>query len=71
MSDKNIIIMLSPQKMIIMNRKYNTSVIITQSGVTTSGQVYYYHAKACQMSDSMSIVKCHISGIRCQVPGVK
>ena len=29
--------------------------------------MYYYHVKACQVSDSMSIVKCYIIGVRYQV----
>ena len=54
-----------PIKLEIMNRHCNTGVRCNsiQSGVTTSGQVYRYHMKACQVSsDSISI-----SGVRYQM----
>ena len=69
MSGNNIVIMPSPRKVIIMNMEGNTGVRCNsiQLGVTISGQMCLYHVKACQVSDSMSIIKCHISDVRYQV----
>jgi len=69
MSGNNILCMASPVKVIIMNMQSNTSVRCNsiQSGVIISGQMCQYQVIACQVSDSMSIIQCHISGVRCQV----
>jgi len=54
-----------------MNMQCNTGVRCNsiQSGVTISGQMCQYQVLAlCQvLSDSMSIVRCQISGVRYQV----
>ena len=73
MSDSSIIIMSSPVKVIIMNGQYNTSVRCnsTQSGATTSRQMYQYQVIAYQpssvryqvLSDNMS---CTDVSIKCQ-----
>jgi len=58
-----------------MNMQCDTGVRYNsiQSGVTISGQVCWYQVIACQVSDSMSIVKCHISGasVKCHISGFR
>ena len=61
--------MSSPLKVVIMNMPCNTGVKCNsiQSGVTISGQMCQFQVIACQVSDSMSIIKCHISGVKYKV----
>jgi len=70
MSGNSIVIMSGPSKSDNHDYAIQVSGISIQSGVTTSGQVYWYHMKACQVSDSMSIAKCHISGVRYRVSSI-
>jgi len=69
MSGNSIIIMPSPCKSDNheYTKKYKCQCNSIQSGITISGQMCQYQVIACQVSDSMSIIKCHISGVRYQV----
>ena len=70
MSGSNIIIMLSPRKVIIMNMQCNIGVSSNsiQSGVTTSGQVYQYQVLAYLKYQGIA---CQLPGVRYQVSGIK
>ena len=52
-----------------MDMQRNTGVRCNniQSGVTILGQMCQYQVIACQVRDSMSVIKCHISGVGYQV----